>query len=72
MVQVPDVSAVMVLPLTVQTACVVLVKVTGVKPLSEVADTVPVAPTAMLGAAPKVMACVPAPMMMFCVLLAAL
>lgn len=51
-------------PLMLQTPVVVLVNVTGVKPLSDVALTVPVPPTLILGATPKVRVCVPAPMLM--------
>lgn len=64
MMQRHAVTPVTLLPMIVHTAGVVLVNVTGVKPLSDVALTVPVPPTLILGATPKVRVCVPAPMLM--------
>ena len=53
-VQVPAVTPVTVLPLTVQTPVVVEVNVTGLPDAPPVADTVPVPPTTTVGACPKV------------------
>ena len=60
MVQVPAARPVTVLSLTVQTLSVADVKIiAGPEALEEVALTVPVPPTATLGAAPKVMVWLP-------------
>ena len=70
MVQLPAARAVTVLPLVplvVQTVCVVLVKVTGLPDAPPVADTVPVPPTESVGTGPKLTLCAPALTAMVCV-----
>ena len=64
MMHVPALTPVTVLPLvplTVQTPVVVEVKVTGLPLAPPVADTVPLLPTLIVGAAPKVIVCAPLP-----------
>lgn len=54
-------------PRTVHTVSVVLLSVTGSKPVLDVADTVPLAPTFTHGVAPKLKLCAAALTVMDCV-----
>ena len=68
MMQLPAISTVTVLLATVQTVGVVVVKVTALPEAAPVALTVPVPPTLIVGAVPKLMVCVPFATAMVCVI----